>query len=332
MLSISVLGPLVINDGKHGKFPQKARALLAYLACQHGEEVSRDKLADLLWPYQRSEQARHSLRNCLLEVRKGLRQSRAHFSTTFSSCRLVDYQCDLDTLEASANTDGFQGDLYRGPLLANTEINSEPWENWLSAERERVEVLVVHSWRRLGEQALANGDNAGAVKIGNQLVKIDPIYEPGHQLVIAGYIRAGRNSEAIRAYRACEMVLRRDLSVGPSDETRRIIAPDPVLSRRIPNGVPAASPAMPSNYIEADRARMAGYQLAISHLSARYNRLFGDRPLGILEAAEARRSIVFLSGRLQAASEKRKRRLAEADGAEPRTAKLPNRSAMAADW
>ena len=78
-LSIGLLGPLVIEseDNGLGKIPKKARALLAFLAAQGGQAVSRERLADLLWPYQGSEQARHSLRNCLLELRKALRPEAA---------------------------------------------------------------------------------------------------------------------------------------------------------------------------------------------------------------------------------------------------------------
>src|SRR5690242_16480096 len=69
-LSISILGPLAIesDDGRLGKVPKKARALIAFLAAQGGQPVSRERLADLLWPYQGSEQARHSLRNTQLPV------------------------------------------------------------------------------------------------------------------------------------------------------------------------------------------------------------------------------------------------------------------------
>lgn len=73
-LLIGLLGPLVIEgeDRQFGKVPRKARALLAYMAAQGGRAVSRERLSDLLWPYQGSDQARHSLRNCLLELRKAL--------------------------------------------------------------------------------------------------------------------------------------------------------------------------------------------------------------------------------------------------------------------
>ena len=57
-------------------------------------------LADLLWPYQGSEQARHSLRNCLLELRKALgRSASIHLVTDFANCRLKDVVTDLDDFE-----------------------------------------------------------------------------------------------------------------------------------------------------------------------------------------------------------------------------------------
>src|SRR6476660_5594581 len=126
-LSIGLLGPLVIESEESGlgKIPKKARALLA----------------DLLWPYQGSEQARHSLRNCLLELRKALRpQAAQHLVCDFAHCRLRDIAVDLDRFERLAR--GPQrselqtaADLYRGEILADFHIDSEPFQEWLAAER-----------------------------------------------------------------------------------------------------------------------------------------------------------------------------------------------------
>src|SRR5713226_3395373 len=104
-LSISILGSLIIesDDCRLGKVPKKARALLAYLAAQGGQPVSRERLADLLWPYQGAEQARHSLRNCLLELRKALGPiSALHLFADFASCRIQDVSVDLDQFERLA--------------------------------------------------------------------------------------------------------------------------------------------------------------------------------------------------------------------------------------
>src|SRR6516165_12098385 len=103
MMMIAVLGPLVVtSDGRpfRGKAPRKGRALLAYLALA-GHPVSRERLADLLWPYQAQNQARHSLRNCLLEVRKRLGPARAALGSSFETCWL-EAETDLQHLQRLA--------------------------------------------------------------------------------------------------------------------------------------------------------------------------------------------------------------------------------------
>src|SRR5215470_6070589 len=132
-LSISVLGPLVIGKGDRQleKLPKKARGLIAYLAAQRGQPVSRERLADLLWPYQGSEQARHSLRNCLLELRKALGLAAArHLVAGFTSCQLRDVEIDLDEFERlsrSQQRSDLQAaaDLYRNEFLTDFHIASE---------------------------------------------------------------------------------------------------------------------------------------------------------------------------------------------------------------
>src|SRR5205823_6969478 len=129
-LSIGLLGPLVIESEESGlgKIPKKARALLAYLAAQGGQAVSRERLADLLWPYQGSEQARHSLRNCLLELRKALgRGTDTHLVADFANCRIQDAIVDLEDFERlsrSQDRSDLQAaaELYRSELLADFDI------------------------------------------------------------------------------------------------------------------------------------------------------------------------------------------------------------------
>src|SRR5215475_155491 len=133
-LSIGLLGPLVIESEENalGKIPKKARALLAFLAAQGGQTVSRERLADLLWPYQGSEQARHSLRNCLLELRKALGGDAAdHLVADFANCRMQDVVADLDTFERLSRSQQCvelraAADLYRGEFLSDFFFNYTP--------------------------------------------------------------------------------------------------------------------------------------------------------------------------------------------------------------
>lgn len=229
-LVVGVLGPLTIeNDGDPvGKLPKKARALLAYLADHRGRPVSRERLADLLWPYQASDQARHSLRNCLLELRKELGPSATrHLNADFSTCSLDAADVDLDRFERlshSVQRAELQAaaDLYRGELLADFVIDSEPFQEWLAVERDRTLELVCGILQRLIAAQDAAGLHDAAIRSARRLVAFDQLSEVGQRALIRAYARAGRRPEALRQYRSCIEILKRELGVAPDAETQAL--------------------------------------------------------------------------------------------------------------
>src|SRR5215468_5059117 len=227
-LSIHILGPLVIehHEQKLGDMPKKARALLGYLAAQDGRVVSRERLADLLWPYQGSEQARHSLRNCLLELRKALgRGSDAHLVADFANCKIQGAIVDVEHFERlsrSQHRSDLQvaAELYRGELLADFDINSEPFQEWLAAERDRTLALICDILHRLSALQDAVGEHEAAIQSGRRLVTLDPLSEFGQRALMRSYARAGRRGEALRQYKSCAEMLKRELGVAPDVETQ----------------------------------------------------------------------------------------------------------------
>jgi DNA-binding SARP family transcriptional activator/TolB-like protein len=229
-LSASILGPLVIESDacRLGRLPRKARALLAYLAVHSGQAVSRERLADLLWPYQESEQARHSLRNCLLELRKALGPSAVgHLVTDFVSCRIQHVIVDLDRFEqlsASRERSELQqaANLYRGEFLADFHIASEPFQEWLAVERDRTLAVVCDILRRLTAAQCIAGEHEAAIQSGRRLVALDPLSEIGQRALMRAYARAGRRGEAIRQYKSCGETLERELGVTPDAETQAL--------------------------------------------------------------------------------------------------------------
>jgi DNA-binding SARP family transcriptional activator/TolB-like protein len=263
-LSIGILGPLIIeiDGGPLGKTPRKARALLAYLAAQAGRAVSRERLADLLWPYQGTEQARHSLRNCLLELRKALGAvADDHLVTDFSTCRVHAAEVDLDRFERLARSqqpDDLReaGELYRGEFLADFIIDSEPFQEWLAAERDRTLDLVCGVLQRLSAQQDAAGESEAAVQAARRLVVLDPLSEIGHRALIRAYMRAGRRPEALRQYRNCTEILKRELDVAPDPETQ-------ALAKEIARSGGLAEPAAtdPSRVAD-DRVRTPSFDTA----------------------------------------------------------------------
>jgi DNA-binding SARP family transcriptional activator/TolB-like protein/Tfp pilus assembly protein PilF len=229
-LSIGLLGSLVIerDDERLGKVPKKARALLGYLAAQGGQAVSRERLADLLWPYQGSEQARHSLRNCLLELRKALGASGVRYLVAdFANCRVQDVAVDLDHFERlsrSPNRAELQAaaELYRGEFLSDFDLDSEPFQEWLAAERDRTLAMICDILQRLTAAQDAAGEADGAIRSGRRLVALDPLSEFGQRALMRAYARAGRRGEALRQYKSCAEILKRELGVAPDAETQAL--------------------------------------------------------------------------------------------------------------
>src|SRR5207253_7913522 len=228
-LSIGLLGPLVIEseDNGLGKIPKKARALLAFLAAQGGQAISRERLADLLWPYQASEQARHSLRNCLLELRKALRPEAAQYLVCdFAHCCLRDAAVDVDRFERLARGSErcelqAAADLYRSEFLTDFHIDSEPFQEWLASERDRALAVVCDVLQRL-TATTEQGEAEAAIHSGRRLVTLDPLSEFGQRALMRAYARAGRRGEALRQYKSCAEILKRELGVAPDAETQAL--------------------------------------------------------------------------------------------------------------
>src|ERR1700758_104532 len=229
-LTINVLGPLLIksDDCYLDKLPKKARALLAFLAAQNGAAVSRERLADLLWPYQGTEQGRHSLRNCLLELRKALgRGAASDLAADFANCRIEDAVVDLGDFERLSRSQGPRelqraADLYRGDFLADFYIASEPFQEWLGAARDRALAAICGVLERLIALQDAAGDYEAAIQSGRRLVTLEPLSEAGQRALMRAYARGGRRGEALRQYKSCITTLQRELSVTPDEETQAL--------------------------------------------------------------------------------------------------------------
>src|SRR6516162_113845 len=109
---------------------RKERALLAVLAMPPGEPRSREKLAGLLWSDRTDKQARDSLKQALLRLRKSfgslcpLPMVTDRTSVSLSRAEItVDVQ-EFEQLVAGGTLDGLARatNLYRGDLLEGLDV------------------------------------------------------------------------------------------------------------------------------------------------------------------------------------------------------------------
>jgi DNA-binding SARP family transcriptional activator len=209
---------------------RKAQALLAYLALSPGQRHPREKLTSLLWGELRANLARNNLRQALFALRRALDGVEP---------RPLCLEADTVTLEpAAVEVDallferGIAGTnpstlhdvvlLYRGDLLAGLRVQSEPFEEWLLAERERLRELALEALARLLAHRRQENEHEAAVQTALRLLALDPLQEPVHRTLMRLYARLGRRGAALRQYQACVEVLQKELGLEPEARTRRL--------------------------------------------------------------------------------------------------------------
>lgn len=232
-LTLQVLGAFHVRDASGGEIriaSRKGRALLAYLALRPGESHSRDRLANLLWEDADEELARTSLRQALAALRKSLPSGAQAALLADSESVGVDgelLRSDIDAFRRSllAGTRTSLQDAinqYRGDLLDGFDARSTAFDEWLSGERSTLRKQMTEALHRLTDLCMAAEDNDGALTACARLVSLEPLNEAAHRRIMELQARRNSYAEALRQYRVCRDVLRRELDVSPEAATEQL--------------------------------------------------------------------------------------------------------------
>ncbi|MEX2648573.1 MAG: BTAD domain-containing putative transcriptional regulator [Alphaproteobacteria bacterium] len=210
-IRLEVLGPFRATDRAGGAVTplgRHAQALLAVLALAGVESVSRDRITALLWERRGEAQARHSLRQCLLGMRKALDDHDAEILVANpGAVRLASGTAEIDarTFEELVTRGGSASlraaaELYRGDLLEGLFLQSEGFEEWLTAQRSLWRGRMRDVLQRLAELEIDSGNSEGAVEASRRLVALDSLHEPGHRVLMRAYALADRRADALRQF------------------------------------------------------------------------------------------------------------------------------------
>ncbi len=132
-VNVILLGTFDLRRGDTSeRLPKKAQALLAYLAVHSGRPTSRDQIATLLWGNTATEQARQSLRQCLVALRKALGAKASELivgdTTSVMLRSSTDLTIDVTRFEMACRTSVLEDleracVLYRGDFLSGLHIH-----------------------------------------------------------------------------------------------------------------------------------------------------------------------------------------------------------------
>jgi YVTN family beta-propeller protein len=242
-----ILGPLeVLDDGREISIRgRKLQSLLALLLLHRGEVVSRDRLIDDLWGEDPPATAAKTLQVHVSRLRRDLGDAVVSHGGGYL-IRLEPGQLDLERFErlvaqgrrALADGQPDHGsdrlrealELWRGPPLP--ELADEPFAR---AQVGRLEDARLDAIEAHVEADLALGRHAEAIQELEPLVARHPYRERLHELLMLALYRAGRQADALEAYRDARRVLVDELGLEPGKRLRElhsaILAQDPALER-----------------------------------------------------------------------------------------------------
>jgi DNA-binding SARP family transcriptional activator/EAL domain-containing protein (putative c-di-GMP-specific phosphodiesterase class I) len=229
---------------------RRAELVFAYLAVEHHRSVSRDELADALWPDVLPDTWNAALRSVLSDVRRTLERAGIPpadaLLTEHGRVRLqLPPGTTIDVEEAHAGLSAARsamdlGDAARAACLASAAAKAAsatflPFhdEGWASEVRGRLEALHIDALLLAGQAHTDAGDPHAALSAADRLVRADPFLEAGHRLRIASLGSIGDRAGALKAYERCKAILEAELAIGPSPETAD------VLSRALQGSGPA---------------------------------------------------------------------------------------------
>jgi DNA-binding SARP family transcriptional activator/class 3 adenylate cyclase/tetratricopeptide (TPR) repeat protein len=208
---------------------KKAKALLAYLALHPGQLHPRDKLAALLWEDSGETQARHSLRQALVGLRKAFPRPAHVIAAEDDALTIPPPAIEVDVLtferllrEGTPEALEQAVALYQGELLEGFNPGAAGFEEWLMERRGRLRERVIAAAEALLVRQLADQPGSGAIGLALRLVSWDPLRESAQRTLMELYARQGRHGAALKQYQICHAVLRRELGVEPDAQTETL--------------------------------------------------------------------------------------------------------------
>jgi DNA-binding SARP family transcriptional activator/pimeloyl-ACP methyl ester carboxylesterase len=228
MARLSLLGPFSIErDGPVTLRNKKAQALVAFLAMTPGVAHVRERLATLLWPDSNEGAARQSLRQCVSTLRRDLPDlplSADHDLLGFDVGAVKTDVAEFNVALAAPSPANLRraAALYRGPLLEGLNARSDLFEEWLLGERVRLRAAATSAFHRLLQELWRVGEREEAIALALRLLAIDPLQEDVDRALMRLYFEEGQTALALRQYKRCEAILRKELSVEPDGETKAL--------------------------------------------------------------------------------------------------------------
>lgn len=235
VVEFRILGPLeVVRDGRTLDLGRpRERAVLALLLLQPGAVVSTERIVDELWGEAPPPTARHAVQVHVSRLRKVLGPDVLLTRPPGYVLDLGDHDLDAVAFESLAvegraavrsNDPRRAADLLRQALARwrGSVLQDLGDPDFVAASRARLDSARADAAEDLLEARLVLGEHADVAREAERLVAEEPLRERRWGLLMLARYRAGRQAEALEAYRQARHLLREELGIEPGRDLREL--------------------------------------------------------------------------------------------------------------
>jgi DNA-binding SARP family transcriptional activator len=211
--------------------PVNGQRLLAYLSIRG--QVPRPVVAGTLWPDVSEHNAHGSLRTTMWRLHRGgtrLVEATGE-NLSLNPHVTVDIRVFAKAAQRALRSPVLLDEVGSdGDLLEASDLLPGWYDDWVIFERERLRQLRLHTLEALAQRLAEQRRFAAALDTALEAIRIEPLRESAHRVVIGIHQAEGNVVEAVRHYHFVRDLLRVELGVEPSGQLTAML-PAATLSR-----------------------------------------------------------------------------------------------------
>jgi DNA-binding SARP family transcriptional activator len=218
---------------------EKALHLVQFLVTMRWQFLHKEQIIDRLWPELDAATGDRDFKVALNAVNQALEPNRRpRAEPRFIHRHGLAY--GLDMAEAWVDADAFEANIaaanqalphdqaeaaqhYQAAveLYAGDYLPARRYQDWTSAERERLQLLALGAMTALAG-LLVDESPLESIRLAQRVLKIDPVWEDAYRVQMRAYIAQGNRPLALRTYQQCVEVLDQEFGVEPLPETQAL--------------------------------------------------------------------------------------------------------------
>jgi len=220
-LRLRLLGAFGLSHGGESVVLNRGtRRLLAFVALQ-GQCVSRDVVAEALWPEASTDSSHARLRSAIWRLEPVARAAMMINASEFELSPAV----DVDFADAKALAHRIlredipytEEDTQLAAVAALASDLLPEWDDdWAIAEAEEWRQLRLRALESLAQKLLEAGRYADALETVSEAKRVDPLRQSPRALIVGIHLAEGNQSDAVREFLAYRELLQEELGISPT--------------------------------------------------------------------------------------------------------------------